>query len=191
MEELAGTLEGRFVRLEPLAEEHAAGLLQAGRAPEVWTWMPRGPLTDVADARALVAGLRARPGAVPFAIVERAGGRVAGSTSYLAVSAPDRRVEVGYTWLAPEHWRTALNTECKLLLLARAFEAWGANRVELKTDLRNERSQRAIERLGAVREGVLRRHMVVRDGAVRDTVYYSIVRDEWPAVRERLERALG
>jgi RimJ/RimL family protein N-acetyltransferase len=124
---------------------------------------------------------------IPFATVLRESGRAIGSTRYLDIRRADRGPEIGWTWIAPQHQRSAVNTECKYLLLRHAFEDLEAVRVQLKTDRRNERSQHAIKRLGAVREGVLRKHMAVRDGFIRDTVYYSILDSEWPEVRRRLE----
>ena len=180
------TLTGRVVRLEPLAEHHAAGLLEAGADERIWSWMPRGPLEDREDALAWIREARAAEREVAFATVELASGRAVGSTRYLDVRVADRGLEIGWTWLAPSVWRTAVNTEVKLLQLTQAFEVWGAERVQLKTDARNTQSMRAIERLGAVREGTLRKHMRVRGGVLRDSVMYSILADEWPAVRERL-----
>jgi RimJ/RimL family protein N-acetyltransferase len=127
---------------------------------------------------------------IPFAIIHLASGRAVGSTRYLDIRREDRGIEIGWTWLGKAYQRTAMNTECKWLLLRHAFETLAAHRVQLKTDLRNLASQRAIERLGAVREGVLRRHMLLPDGHLRDSVYYSILDTEWPAVKERLLRWL-
>jgi RimJ/RimL family protein N-acetyltransferase len=132
-----------------------------------------------------------RPEYVAWATVERASDRAVGSTRFGDIAPEHGRVEIGWTWIAPSRQRSAVNTEAKLLQLTYAFDTLGAGRVALKTDLRNERSQRAIERLGAVREGVLRRHLRLPDGHVRDTVYYSILADEWPAVRARLEERLS
>ncbi len=128
---------------------------------------------------------------LPFAIVDRATQRAIGSTRYLDISAHDRHVEIGWTWLGKNFWRTPLNTECKYLLLKHAFETLGCIRVSLKTDLRNERSQRAIERIGAVREGVWRRVVVMHDGYQRSSVFYSILDDEWVGVKARLEEKMG
>jgi RimJ/RimL family protein N-acetyltransferase len=184
------TLEGRRVRLEPLEERHARELFEAGRDAEIWRTMPRGPLVSIDDARAMIreALEAARDGLqAPFAIVDRVSGRAIGSTRYLRIRRAHRGLEIGWTWLALAHQRTAANTECKKLLLEHAFERLGALRVQLKTDARNVRSQRAIERIGAVREGVLRSHMVMPDGFVRDTVMYSVTAAEWPGVKVRLE----
>lgn len=186
------TLAGRWVRLEPLAVRHAEEIFAAGREPEVWAFLWRDALDSVDDARAWIAeALQSAAAGVqlPFAIVEQAGGRVVGSTRYLEIAPADRRLEIGWTWLARPVWRTPVNTECKYLLLSHAFETLGCLRVQLKTDLRNRRSQQAIERLGAVREGILRKHMILspKNNYQRTTVMYSIVDDEWPAVKSGLE----
>lgn len=176
------TLEGVHVRLEPLASRHASDLLLAGGGDETWLYMPIPALKTIEDALAMIreAEAEARAGTeVPFAIVERGSGRAVGSTRFLDLQRPHRALEIGWTWIGPAWRRTAINTECKELLLRHAFEDLGAHRVTLKTDARNVRSQRAIERLGAVREGVLRRHRVCWDGSVRDTVYFGITDEEW------------
>jgi len=183
------TLSGRHVRLEPLAERHAADLAEAGRDEEIWRYMPRRPLARVEDALEFIGAAleAAKDGSqVPFAIVEPSG-RAIGSTRYFDIRREHRGLEIGWTWLGRAWQRTAVNTECKRLLLEHAFEALGALRVQLKTDARNLRSQRAIERIGGVREGVLRAHMVMPDGFVRDSVMYSITAGEWPGVKRRLE----
>jgi RimJ/RimL family protein N-acetyltransferase len=189
------------VRLVPLAREHAEDLFEAGREAAIWRWMPNSPPRSVDDMRAWIdEALRelALNAQVPFAILRRpedsAGGRASeravGSTRFLDIRRAHRGLEIGWTWIALEQQRSAVNTECKRLLLAHAFEDLGAVRVQLKTDARNLPSQRAIERIGAVREGVLRRHMVVTDGFVRDSVLYSITDLEWPGVRARLDEFL-
>jgi RimJ/RimL family protein N-acetyltransferase len=179
------TLEGRVVRLEPLEERHRDDLLAAAAEdPRIWDFMGTTLPGDAAWPAYLAAALG--PEFVAWATVERASGRAVGSTRFGDIAPEHERVEIGWTWIAPSRQRTAVNTEAKLLQLTYAFETLGAGRVALKTDARNERSQRAIERLGAVREGVLRRHMHLPDGHVRDTVYYSILADEWPAVKARL-----
>lgn len=188
------SLAGRHVRVEPLSLAHASDLFEAGRDPSLWAFMPRGPLASEDEARAFVASALAeleRGDQVPFALVHVESGRAVGSTRFLDLRRAHRGLEIGWTWIAREHQRTAVNTEAKLLLLAEAFEHRACLRVQLKTDARNERSQRAIERLGAVREGVLRRHQICPDGFVRDTVMYSITDAEWPAVKQRLVEKLA
>lgn len=184
------TLEGNSIRLEPLSTSHAADLLAAGRDPGIWTYLPRAPVQHVADVQDWIgASLAASENGlqVPFAIIHKASGRAAGSTRFMDISRPNRNLEIGWTWIAPEFQRSAVNTECKYLLLRHAFEELNAVRVQLKTDARNIQSQRAIERIGAVREGVLRKHIVLWDGYIRDTVYFSIIESEWAAVKTRLE----
>ena len=129
--------------------------------------------------------------AFPFAIIDRASGTLVGSTRYYDISQTNRSLEIGSTWLTPRAWRTAVNTECKYLLLKHCFESLGTIRVQLKTDSRNLRSQKAIERLGASKEGILRNHMILPNGYIRDSVYYSIIEQEWPAIKGRLEGMLG
>lgn len=186
-------LSGRHLRLEPLGPVHVPDLAVAGAEEEIWRYMPAMPPKDEAAMAAMVAAaLREAERGVrrPFAIIRLDSGRAVGSTSYLDIAPEHRRIEIGWTWLGAEARRTAINTECKYLLLRHAFEALGCGRVQLKTDARNLRSQAAIERIGAKREGVLRRHLVMPDGHVRDTVMYSILNDEWPAVKARLDNWL-
>lgn len=183
------TLTGRAVRLEPLRVEHAPALLEIGREESIWTWLPRGPLVDLADATQWVEGTHEglRNGSrVPFAIISLADGAVAGSTSYLSISVRDQGIEIGWTWLGAKYQRTAVNSEAKLLLMTHAFETLHAKRLQLKTDELNERSRRAILRIGAKFEGILRRFQVTREGRIRNTAMYSIIDEEWPAAKERL-----
>lgn len=187
-------LEGQVVRLEPLAGGHARDLFEAGRDARIWRYMPRSGFADQVDVAAWIeATLEAaeRSSEVVFAIVHKASGQAIGSTRYMAIRRQHRSLEVGWTWIAAAHQRTAVNSECKLLLLRHAFRDLGAERVEFKTDDRNLRSQHAIERLGAHREGVLRHHMQRRDGSFRDSVYFSILASEWPAVEARLKSRLA
>jgi RimJ/RimL family protein N-acetyltransferase len=186
-------LKGENARLEPLDAKHAAGLFAIGQDEKIWRYLLRPKLGSVVDAQAFVEEalrMAATGSQLPFAIIDQKSNLVAGSTRYLDIRPSDRAIEIGSTWLGRDFQRTAINTECKYLLLRHAFEELGAVRVTLKTDGRNEQSQRAIERLGAVREGVLRKHMVMWDGYVRDTVYYSILDSEWPEIRQRLEGLL-
>jgi RimJ/RimL family protein N-acetyltransferase len=186
-------LEGRFVRLEPLGEQHRADLeAAAAEDPEALRYMFTNIAAHGWDAWFTEAAEGvARGQYVAWATVEVASGRAVGSTRFGDIDVRSERVEIGWTWLAPSRWRTALNSEAKLLQLSYAFDDLGAGRVTLKTDGRNERSQRAIERRGGVREGVLRRHLRMPDGFIRDTVYYSILRDEWPGVKRGLEERLA
>lgn len=188
------TLTGRHVRLEPLAHSHAPDLAVVGQDENLWQYIPYPPVHSEADMRAWIDDLLARQakGAdLPFAVVDQASGRAIGATRYLDIQPANRALEIGGTWYGLAYQRTAANTEAKSLLLGHAFETLGCNRVQLKTDLRNERSQRAIERLGAVREGVLRHCVVMPDGYRRSSVYYSVLAEEWPAVKQRLAGMLA
>jgi RimJ/RimL family protein N-acetyltransferase len=187
------TLEGRVVRLEPLSEAHVAGLALAGRDPSIWQYMRYGYVDTEAKMAELVGyllGLQEHGTDLPFAVILRAGQRPVGMTRFMDIQPENRGLEIGGTWYATACQRTAVNTECKYLLLRQAFETLDCIRVQIKTDLRNERSQRAIERIGGVREGVLRDHMILPDGTFRSSVYYSILRAEWGGVKARLEEWL-
>jgi N-acetyltransferase len=184
-------LRGRHVTLEPLAEAHAEALLVAGADDETWAFLPVPRPRSVHDVRSMIREALEDPRAIAFAIVPAATGRAAGSTRYLDIDRAHRALEIGWTWIGRDWRRTAVNTECKLLLLAHAFDDLGAHRVTLKTDGRNVRSQRAIERIGALREGVLRRHRICWDGHVRDTVAYGITDLDWPRVKDGLVAKLA
>jgi len=187
------TLAGEHVRLEPLSLAHVEGLFAIGQQREDWAYLPVPGLCAAADARQWVEQalqLAERGAQCPFVLVHPASGRPMGSTRFMNIRERDRGLEIGYSWLGRDYQRTAVNTEAKYLLLSHAFDALDALRVELKTDLRNLRSQRAIERLGARREGVFRRHMLAQDGHVRDSVYYSITDLDWPGVRAGLQSRL-
>jgi RimJ/RimL family protein N-acetyltransferase len=183
------TLTGAHVVLEPAGDRHVADLLDAAQDDLVWAWLPwprprsKSQLVAILESERRVA--------LPFAQVDAASGRAVGITTYRDVDERHRTLEVGGTWIGRPWWRTALNTEAKLLILGHAFETLGANRVAIKTDIRNERSQTAIERLGAKREGVLRHQYVRRDGTLRDTVMYSVIPEEWPSVRAYLRDRLA
>ena len=187
------TLEGTHVRLEPLALHHLDGIMRAGADDTVWTWLPYCPTTRAEYEAWLNDALtaQAKGHQLPFATIDRSRGDVVGSTRIFFFHPPDRRVEIGGTWLAPSAQRTPINTESKLLLLAHCFDVLGCVRVELKTDARNEKSRAAIARIGATYEGVMRKHMLTRGGFHRDSVYYAIVDDDWPDVRARLEEMLA
>lgn len=187
------TLEGRHVRLEPLRLAHIPALNQAANDPRIWEFtsaVARTPLEMQAYVDTALDWQQAGT-AVPFVTVVRATGAVVGSTRFANIDVANRRAEIGWTWLNPRWWRTAVNTEAKYLMLRHAFERWHCVRVELKTGTKNQRSRDAILRLGATEEGILRRHVLQPDGSWRDTVYFSILDDEWPAVKRELERRLS
>ncbi len=187
------TLTGRVVRLEPLSEAHVPDLTAVGLDLSIWRQMLYGSVDSEAKMLAFVQQRlkeQAEGTDLPFAVIHLASGRAIGCTRFMDIQPRHRGVEIGGTWYGVAYQRTGVNTESKYLLLRHAFETWGCIRVQLKTDLRNERSQRAIERIGAVREGVLRNHVIRPDGTIRDSVYYSIIDSEWPAVKARLEAML-
>jgi RimJ/RimL family protein N-acetyltransferase len=188
------TLTGKHVRLEPMTDAHAPALAEIGIGQPFWDFMVYGKINSVDDMRNWVLDVlsREKKGTdLAFVAIHLASGRVAGATRYLNIMPNDRGLEIGGTWYGPEFQRTAVNTECKYLLLQHAFETLGCIRVQLKTDSRNERSQKAIERIGAVKEGILRNHMILPDGYYRHSVYYSILDTEWPEVKKRLEKMMN
>jgi len=183
------TLTGEHVRLEPMTEAHILGLAEIGVGQSFWDFMLYGRMDSENDMRHWVMEIlsRAEKGTdLPFAVIHLASGRVAGATRYLNMMPRDRGLEVGGTWYGTEFQRTPVNTECKYLLFTYAFETLKCIRLQLKTDLRNERSQKAIERIGAKKEGVLRNHMILPDGRYRDSVFYSILDSEWPEVKKKI-----
>ena len=185
-------LEGDVVRLEPLALAHHSALCEVGLDEELWRWtlsLVRTPAEMHSYIESALA-LRDAGTAYPFATIDRASGRVVGSTRYGNIDAANRRLEIGWTWLGREWQRTGINTEAKYLMLRHAFEMMNCVRVELKTDALNARSRAAIERIGARQEGVLRSHMITASGRVRDTVYFSILQEEWPQVKRALQAKL-
>jgi RimJ/RimL family protein N-acetyltransferase len=181
------TLSGRHARLEPLGREHEAGLVEAARDGELWKlWYtsvpsPEGMAAEIERRLAL----QAAGSMLPFTVFDAAG-RVAGMTTYMHIDAAHRRVEIGSTWTRRSAQRSALNTECKLMLLTQAFEVLDCIAVEFRTHRLNTQSRRAIERLGAQLDGILRAHQRLADGSLRDTAVYSITAAEWPAVRQHL-----
>lgn len=180
-------LSGDKLRLEPLSQDHAQGLYNRGRAAADWAYMPRSCFIDLADTRQWIDEALQAPAQLSFAIVESGKNKAVGSTRYLNIRPEHRSLEIGWTWLGQEWQRTGVNTQVKLLLLSHAFERLGCVRVEFKTDARNARSQRALERMGATREGVLRNHMIVQGDYVRDSVYFSVIDQDWLEVKERLQ----
>jgi len=186
-------LYGDAVKLEPLDPSHAEDLLAASADPEIWRYLPIAQLTSMVEVTQWIDEawkLAATGEQLPFAIVDPETGRAIGSTRYLDIHRSWRTLEIGWTWLAASAQRSAVNTECKFLLLKHAFQDLGALRVQFMTDGRDQRTQEALERIGAVKEGVLRKQRVNHDGYVRDAVCYSILDDEWPAVKERLTAKL-
>src|ERR1700742_1873047 len=186
-------LEGEHVLLEPLSMAHLDGLCEIGIVAELWRWFPTQVATrdDMKKYIELALTERANGASMPFAQIERASGRVIGSTRYMNIEKAHRRLEIGSTWIAPAWQRTAINTEAKYLLMRHAFEDLGCMRVELKTDSLNEKSRNAIVRIGAKQEGTFRNHMITSSGRVRHTVYFSVIDSEWAAVKAELERRLG
>lgn len=184
-------LEGRTVRLEPLSLDHVPGLWpHAG--PEIFEWLADLPRDGSYEAfRDWIGETLRRPASLTFAMVLTATGEPVGVSGYLDIRPDHRGIEIGRTWIGKAHQGSRVNPESKLLLFRHAFETLGAIRVQLKTDLRNLQSQRAIEKLGAVREGVLRRYQIRSNGQPRDTVMYSVLAEEWPAVKARLEARLA
>ncbi|WP_025679662.1 GNAT family N-acetyltransferase [Paenibacillus massiliensis] len=183
-------LTGSKVKLVPMEEHHADSLYEVGQYPEIWQFT-QIHISTWEDAREYVRTALEQPNAMPFVIVEQDTQRIVGSTRLYDISAQHRSLEIGSTWLTPAVWRSSVNTECKYLLLKHSFEALDMIRVQLKTDSRNVRSQAAIERIGATREGVFRNHLTLPNGYVRDSVYFSILDREWPEVKARLEYMLG
>ncbi len=192
-ERLAERLEGRLVVVEPLGPEHEEGLWEAAQDTEVWRCMPWHAAADRESFRRWLDEALERGDAgldVPFAVIESRTGAPLGSTRYLALRPEHRGLEIGWTWTARRAWGTGVNVEAKLLLLRHAFETLACMRVEFKTDALNMRSRAALEALPARFEGIFRKHMLVRDGELRDSAWYAITDDEWPAVRANLERRL-
>jgi N-acetyltransferase len=186
------TLTGRIVRLEPLSLDHVPALADVGLDPAIWRWTIARP-TSEADLRAWAeTAIEAADAGreLPFATVDAATNRPIGSTRFLNFVPEHRRVEIGWTWLAPGAQRSGANREAKLLMLSHAFDAWACRRVEFKTDSRNERSRAALLGIGATFEGIFRNHMVMPDGPMRHSAYYSVIDDEWPDVKARLERLI-
>ena len=189
------SLEGRYVRLEPLRPEHATLLWEVAKdhLADLFQWIPY-QLNSLEDFQAFnrqVLEEQARGLTVPFSTIERGSNQVVGTTRFMNMDLANRKVEIGSTWIAPRWQRTAVNTEAKYLMLCHAFDVWKCFRIELKTDALNQRSRQAILRLGAKEEGTLRKHMLTYSGRQRDSVYFSILDTEWPSVKSRLGAALA
>ena len=186
------TLRGAHARLEPLSADHYDGLLEAVKDGDLWklwyTFIPTADSMRSEIDRRL--GLQAAGAMLPFTVFD-ADGKIAGMTTYMNVDTPNRRVEIGSTWYAKRVQRTALNTQCKLLLLQHAFEKLDCIAVEFRTHFFNHQSRRGIERLGAKHDGILRNHQIAPNGTLRDTVVYSIIASEWPTVKAHLNYQLN
>ncbi len=186
-------LEGRVVRLEPIAERHVTDLAKIGLEEEIWRYMRYGKMETIEQltdwVRELLV-LQEQGTDLPFAVIYKETNSAVGCTRYLNIDTFDRSLEIGGTWYGLDYQGTLVNTECKYLLMKHAFEVLGCVRVWFKTDARNQRSQRALERLGVVKEGVLRNHMILPDGYIRDSVVYSLLPNEWPQVKMKLEARL-
>jgi len=187
-------LEGKAVRLEPLAEAHTPGLAKVGLEPKIWQYMRYGSIKTEEQLLTWVRELlelQAQGTDLPFVVIYQSTGNPIGCTRYLNIDPSNRSLEVGGTWYGLDYQGTLVNTESKYLLLKHAFETLECIRVWFKTDQRNKKSQRALERIGAVKEGVLRHHMILPDGYVRDSVVYSLLSEEWPQVKLKLEAKLN
>jgi RimJ/RimL family protein N-acetyltransferase len=182
-------LEGSHVRLEPLSESHHEELCAVGLDPELWKWNTIQVLNPDQMMQVIRAQLsdQEKGTSIPFATIHRASAKVVGATRYMNIDAPNKRLEIGSTWIAKPWQRTAVNTEAKYLMMRYAFETLGCNRVEWKTDSLNTQSRNAILRLGAKEEGILRNHMVTWSGRIRHSVYFSVIASEWPQVETALE----
>lgn len=180
-------LENEIVHIRPVCLEDVDGLWKAANSPEIWYHMPVSLLTKESVLNYVKNAIKDREANLTymFVIVHKESNEIIGSTSFLDIADAHKRLEIGSTWLQPENWRTNINTNCKYLLLRYCFENLGLNRVQIKTGHENYRSQKAIERLGAVKEGTLRNHMIKREGAIRHTVMYSIIKEEWPDIKRR------
>lgn len=189
------TLEGKIVRLVPMERHYAEELFACANFPDIWTWTGTRPITSLAkmhDYMDIAFAEQAAGHALPFVTLNRDTGAVIGSTRFANIHTSDRRVEVGWSWLRPDLRRTGANSEAKCLMFQHAFDTWGALRIEIKTDVLNARSRAAIERLGGTYEGTFRQHMVVKEGRVRNTAYYSIIDTDWRDPNHRAhQRALA
>ena len=181
-------LDGKRVRLEPLGENHFDGIVKAGAFDELWKWTNTSASTPETMRVYFDEALRmAQSGtALPFATIDKQSNTIIGSTRFANADKANRRVEIGWTWITPAFQRSYVNSEAKYLMLTHAFETWGCARVELKTDVLNEKSRNAMLRMGATEEGILRKHILTYSGRWRDSIYYSVLDTEWPQVRSRL-----
>jgi N-acetyltransferase len=185
-------LEGKTVRLVPINLDHLDGLWEAAKPDEIWTYMATTVRSKEEMEQMITTAILKRDKGLDYTFtVMNHENKIIGSTRYLDILPENKSLEIGSTWYHPDYWRTRVNTECKHLLLGNAFESWKFRRVQLKTDSRNLRSQKAIERIGAVKEGTLRKDRKISGGYVRDTVFYSILKEEWGTVKQELTKKLG
>lgn len=186
------SLEGEAVKLVPVSMDHLDGLWEAAKPEEIWTYTASKVRSKADMEHTIQKAIQERDNgsSYTFTVLDNKN-QIIGSTTFLDIRPANKSVEIGSTWYHPDVWRTRVNTECKLLLLEHAFEKWGLTRVQLKTDSRNLRSQTAIARIGAVKEGTLRKDRVIADGYVRDTVFFSILNEEWENVKNQLKEKLN
>lgn len=187
------TLEGKTVNLVSMDSSQLDGLWEAGQNQSIWEFTS-AKVTNKGEMKKVVESAIAekeKGTQIPFVVLDKKTGKIVGSSRFLDISELHNTLEIGWTWYSPEYWRTSVNTETKLLMLQHAFENRGVNRVQFCTDSRNIRSQTAIARLGAQREGVLRKHRIIADGYIRDTVVYSILKEEWPVIKSNLHEKLN
>ncbi|MGM0878322.1 MAG: GNAT family N-acetyltransferase [Bacillota bacterium] len=193
MEILLNELVGDSVRIVPMEKHHAQDLYEIGKEPSIWTHLPK-TINTLGDMQSFVEEALEKKclgEEFPFVILLRENNKVIGSTRFLGISHPNKNLEIGWTWLNPSVWRTNINTECKYLLLEYCFETLKLIRVQFKTDERNVRSQKAIERIGGVKEGILRNHMIRQDGSYRNSVFYSIIEQDWVNTKQKLKTTLN
>ncbi len=185
-------LEGNTVKLVPMETSHLDGLWDAGHNQSIWEFTSSKVRNKAEMKKIIVSAIaeREKGTQLPFTVIDKKTGEIVGSTRFMDISEVHKSLEIGWTWYNPEYWRTRINTESKFLLLQYVFETMGLNRVQFCTDSRNVRSQAAIARLGAVREGVLRKHRIIADGYVRDTVVFSILKEEWPKIKRELQEKM-
>lgn len=185
-------LENEKILLRPVQAEDVEGILNAANYPAIWEHMSVSLLTKEAVQNYVEKAIKERAAnqSYKFVIVVKETNEIIGSTSFLDIAENHKSVEIGSTWITPKYWRTDINTNCKYLLLKYCFEEWELNRVQIKTGHENIRSQKAIERLGATKEGILRNHMIRKEGSIRHTVMYSIIKEDWPAIKERFLQKL-
>lgn len=186
-------LENENVLLKPMDRGDVAGIFAAAYYLEIWPYLPITVESEEDVEKYVASALLAKQQEkeFPFVIIDPKTSAIIGSTKFMDIDVKHKRLEIGFTWLTPSYWRTAVNTNCKYLLLQYAFETLGSQRVQIKTDHENLRSQKAIERIGAIKEGVLRNHMIRKDGTTRHTVMYSITKEDWPDIKVHLETLLG